>query len=105
MHYPQFFELFDEWYNFQANPRAVVNVLISLDESTYSPGSGAMGDHPISWYHEFDGGRSQYISFGHLQSTFYNEDFQKHYSDTLDHCCKLLRTSPEVVINELVGFM
>ena len=33
------------------------------------------------------------------------DDFQKHYSDTLDHCCKLLRTSRESVINELVGFM
>lgn len=33
-----------------------------------------------------------------------NEDFQKHYSDTLDHCCKLLGASPETIINELTGY-
>jgi hypothetical protein len=32
------------------------------------------------------------------------DDFNKHYSNTLDHCCKLLGTSPEIVIQELVGF-
>ena len=33
------------------------------------------------------------------------EQFEKHYSDMLDECCKLLRLAPETVINDLVGFM
>lgn len=33
------------------------------------------------------------------------DDFKEHYSRTLDECCKLLGTSAETVINELVGFM
>ncbi len=47
----------DEWYNFEDNPRANVNVLATIDESTYTGGN--MGnDHPVIWYHEYDGGRS-----------------------------------------------
>jgi hypothetical protein len=50
---------FDEWYNFTANPREDVHVLITLDESSYNPGSGAMGaDHPLAWCQNFEGGRS-----------------------------------------------
>ena len=61
---------FDEWYNYRANPRPDVNVLATLDESSYSPGGGAMGaDHPIAWYHEFDGGRSWYTGMGHTQAS------------------------------------
>ena len=47
----------DEWYDFQSNPRAQVNVLLTLDESSYS-GGGMGDDHPIAWYHNFDGGRA-----------------------------------------------
>jgi hypothetical protein len=40
------------------------------------------------------------VSFGKMSQGQFNE----HYSDTLDHCCKLLGTSPETVINELTGY-
>ena len=41
----------DEWYNFARNPRPSVHVLATLDETSYSPGPGAMGaDHPIAWW-------------------------------------------------------
>ena len=49
-----------------------MHVLLSVDESTYDPrgysvpgGSPPMGDHPISWCHEYDGGRSFYTALGH----------------------------------------
>jgi cytochrome c len=41
----------DEWYNYRTNPRANVKVLAQLDETSYSPGADAMGDHPITWCH------------------------------------------------------
>jgi len=32
------------------------------------------------------------------------EDFEKYYSNVLDHCCQLLKTQKETVIKELTGF-
>ena len=43
----------------------------TLDERTYDPGDGAMGaDHPISWWHAYDGGRAWYTALGHTDSTY-----------------------------------
>lgn len=67
----------DEWYNFRTNPRASVNVLITLDETTYNGGN--MGaDHPIAWYHDFDGGRSWYTGGGHRSQAYGEADFMAH---------------------------
>lgn len=67
----------DEWYNFRANPRPVAQVLQTLDESSYNPGSGAMGDdHPITWAHAFDGGRAFYTGLGHRSETFEDSRFR-----------------------------
>jgi type 1 glutamine amidotransferase len=61
----------DEWYNFTSNPRPSVQVLMTVDERTYDPGDGAMGaDHPISWWHAYDGSRSWYTALGHTDSTY-----------------------------------
>lgn len=70
---------FDEWYNFTANPREDVHVLITLDESTYNPGSGAMGaDHPLAWCHNFEGGRSWYEGAGHTDASWADPLFLEH---------------------------
>lgn len=67
----------DEWYDYRSNPRAFVNVLLSLDESTYS--GGGMGlDHPSAWYHEFEGGRAWYTGGGHTEASYAEENFRKH---------------------------
>ncbi|MFP5285580.1 MAG: ThuA domain-containing protein, partial [Thermoanaerobaculia bacterium] len=51
---------FDEWYDFQQNPRSRgVTVLLTLDETSY-PGGRMGADHPIAWYHEYEGGRAWY---------------------------------------------
>jgi type 1 glutamine amidotransferase len=78
-HYPSSLSFVDEWYNFQNNPRPSVNVLVTIDESTYAPGGGAMGsDHPISWYHHFAGGRAWYTAMGHRTETYQDAGFQQH---------------------------
>lgn len=70
---------FDEWYNFTANPREDVHVLITLDESTYNPGNGAMGaDHPLAWCHNFEGGRSWYEGAGHTDASWSDPLFLEH---------------------------
>jgi type 1 glutamine amidotransferase len=80
--HPSTAELPDVWvrdeepYNFEMNPRANVTVLATFDESTYEGGS--MGaDHPIAWYHEFEGGRSWYTGLGHISEGYMEENFVK----------------------------
>jgi uncharacterized protein len=71
---PAQFTRFDEWYDYQTNPRSSVHVLTTLDESTYS--GGTMGaDHPNTWCHNFDGGRSWYTGLGHTTESFSEANF------------------------------
>ena len=71
---PAQFTRFDEWYDFQTNPRPNVHVLTTLDESTYS--GGTMGaDHPNTWCHNFDGGRAWYTGMGHTIQSFSEPNF------------------------------
>ncbi len=66
----------DELYNYK-NINEDVNVLMTLDESSYEGGQN--GDfHPISWYHEFDGGRAFYTGAGHTDESFSEALFLKH---------------------------
>ena len=47
-----------------------------LDENTYEGGING-NNHPITWYHEFDGGRSFYTGLGHLEKTFEDKRFKE----------------------------
>ncbi|MFT7559836.1 MAG: type 1 glutamine amidotransferase [Flavobacteriales bacterium] len=76
----------DEWYEFGAERVDTLNYLLSIDEKTYEPkadwgekkGDG-MGDfHPVSWYHNYDGGRAFYTALGHMGSTYSDEAFMEH---------------------------
>jgi len=67
----------DEWYNYRAQPREGVSVLLRLDESSYEGGS--MGEsHPIAWCHEFDGGRAFYTGLGHTEASYAEPEFIEH---------------------------
>jgi type 1 glutamine amidotransferase len=69
----------DEWYNYRSNPRDVeVRVLATLDEGSYDAGPDAMGDHPITWCHRHDGGRSWYTGMGHTKESFTEPLFLRH---------------------------
>lgn len=72
-HLPQIWEREDEWYNFR-NLNPDVNVLMKLDESSYEGGENG-NYHPITWYHDFDGGRAFYTGLGHTAETFEDPDF------------------------------
>ena len=68
--------LVDEWYGFHDNPRPHVDVVATVDESTYDAYLGAMGDdHPIVWWRAYGGGRSVYNSMGHSAATWSDEQF------------------------------
>ena len=67
----------DEWYAFRSDPRGAVDVLLSVDESTYQ--GGTMGEgHPIAWCREFGGGRSFYTALGHTAEGFGEPAFCQH---------------------------
>ncbi len=66
----------DEWYNFRANPRGEVHVLAVVDEKSYT--GGTMGDHPLSWCHEFEGGRAWYTAMGHTEESYTEPAFLDH---------------------------
>jgi len=54
-------------------------VLAALDEGGYSPGEGAMGsEHPISWCHDYDGGRAWYTGAGHTSESYREGLFLDH---------------------------
>lgn len=75
-HLPERWERTDEWYNFkQVNKET--KVLITIDERSYT--GGTMGDdHPISWYHEYDGGRAFYAELGHTEESYKEEAYLQH---------------------------
>jgi type 1 glutamine amidotransferase len=68
----------DEWYNFSPNPRENgVTVLLTLDENTYE-GGNMRADHPVAWYHEYDGGRSWYTAGGASPESWADHHFKSH---------------------------
>jgi len=73
---PKQWERTDEWYNYRAFYPGI-KVLAYLDENTYEGGTNG-SNHPISWYHEFDGGRAFYTGGGHQDSSFSEPLFLKH---------------------------
>ena len=75
-HLPREWKRKDEWYNFK-NLNKDVNVLLTIDEKSYKGGKN--GDHhPMSWYHDFDGGRAFYTELGHTDESYQEENFLKH---------------------------
>ncbi len=90
-HFPDRWTIKDEFYDFK-NFNKDVKVLVKIDEKTYK--EGKMGDdHPMAWYHEYDGGKAFYTNFGHEHATFQNEVFLRHLmggiryvmADTIDY--------------------
>jgi type 1 glutamine amidotransferase len=86
----------DEWYNFQNNPRIGVHVLATLDESTYS--GGTMGDHPIAWYHAYDGGRAWYTAGGHTATSYTEPLFRAHLLGGIQYAANAFAAPPDGAI-------
>jgi len=71
---PATWRVTDEPYNFRGRPRGV-QVLATLDESTYS--GGTMGaEHPIAWTAEVGRGRSFYTGLGHPDAIYADPVFR-----------------------------
>ncbi|MEO5910407.1 MAG: ThuA domain-containing protein [Pelobium sp.] len=76
----------EEWYNFK-NFNPDVKVVLSVDEKSYT--GGKMPDfHPISWYHQFEGGKVFYTALGHTDEDYTDELFLKHISGGIKYAMK-----------------
>jgi len=70
---PSTWQRTDEWYNFRKPPHKV-HVLVSIDENSYEGGENG-SNHPLVWYHHFDGGRSFYMELGHTKASYSELNF------------------------------
>lgn len=70
------FEKTDEFYSFK-NISPQINVVLKIDEKSYIGGHNG-DNHPMSWYQEFNGGRSFYTAMGHTNETFSEPLFLNH---------------------------
>ena len=92
-HLPATWRRFDEWYNYRTNPRGSVNVLMRLDESSYS--GGTMGaDHPITWWHDVGTGRAWYTGLGHTIESYSDPNFTRMLLGGLRVAAKAVPSDP-----------
>lgn len=75
-HLPRQWLRTDEFYSFK-KLSTDTKVLISLDENSYK-GGYKMGNHPMAWYHEYDGGRAFYTALGHTDESYSDPNYLKH---------------------------
>jgi len=83
-HLPERWDRTDEWYNYKQIHEGIIPVL-NLDESSYEGGTNG-DNHPIAWYHEYDGGRAYYTGGGHTNESYAEEHFVKHIWGAVEYC-------------------
>lgn len=75
-HLPETWIRTDEWYNFNKLD-SNVKVLIKIDEKSYEGGSNG-DNHPMAWYHDYDGGRAFYTELGHTEESYSDSLYLQH---------------------------
>lgn len=75
-HLPEIWKRKDEWYNFKDISKDI-KILVTIDQSSYT-GSKNTPVHPMSWYHDFDGGRSFVTALGHVEESYEDPLFLQH---------------------------
>ena len=73
----------DEWYNFK-NMNKDVKVLLKIDETSYEGGKHN-NDHPMAWYHDYEGGRAFYTELGHTEESYTDSVYLKHITGGIQY--------------------
>ena len=76
----------DEWYEFGPPLVPDLHTVLRVDETTYDPrriwpdqkAEGMGADHPVAWYHTFEGGRVFVTMLGHMPSLFADTLYVEH---------------------------
>lgn len=66
----------DEYYSFKKINKDT-HVLLTIDEKSYRGGKNG-DNHPMAWYHDYDGGRAFYTELGHTKESFHEQPYLKH---------------------------
>jgi len=75
-HLPKEWKRKDELYNFKWIAEGL-HILIKIDENSYTGGKNG-DNHPMSWYHSYQGGRAFYTELGHDNTSFADPLYLKH---------------------------
>ncbi len=89
-HLPAEWKRTDEWYNFKSMAPDL-HVVLSIDETSYSGGAHG-ATHPMSWYHEVDGGRAWYTELGHTVESYSDSLFLTHVLGGIQYAIGKRRT-------------
>lgn len=81
-HLPKEWKRKDEWYSYKFLAPDL-HILLKLDEKTmnYDPKNEKLkmgANHPLAWYHEFDGGRAFYTELGHTDESYADPLYLQH---------------------------
>lgn len=77
----------EEFYTYDKSPRPHVQVIASVNESTYQPPSDIrMGDHPVIWSNKNIKARNLYIFMGHGPELFNNHSYTMLFKNALFWC-------------------
>ncbi|GAC1526941.1 MAG: hypothetical protein NVS3B15_03350 [Sediminibacterium sp.] len=85
-HLPKEWKRWDEWYNFKSIQPGL-HVLITIDEKTYTGGENG-DNHPMAWYHSFDGGRAFYTEMGHTNESYADPLYLQHLMGGIHYAMK-----------------
>ena len=78
-HLPAEWRVRDEFYDYKRF-NTDVNVVLNVDEYSYKdPGKASTSEHPVAWFHEFDGGRAFYTNLGHDPALYQQADVLELY--------------------------
>jgi type 1 glutamine amidotransferase len=73
---PDPWQHFDELYNFKyVNPD--LHILLKIDETSYT-GGDMNGNHPMAWFHVYEGGKAFYTELGHTEECYTDPVYLGH---------------------------
>jgi cytochrome c len=75
-HLPAQWKRTDEFYSYKKINKET-KVLLTIDEKSYHGGENG-DNHPMAWYHAYDGGRAFYTALGHTKESFTEEPYLQH---------------------------
>jgi glucose/arabinose dehydrogenase/type 1 glutamine amidotransferase len=90
----------DQWINWNPNPIGKVHTITQVEEGKYNPGlSGNGAFHPVSWCHDYDGGRSFYTGMGRTEASYTSdEQFQGHLLGAIQWATGIVRGDCQATI-------
>ncbi|HEX5598628.1 MAG TPA: ThuA domain-containing protein [Micromonosporaceae bacterium] len=90
----------DQWINWSPNPIGKVHTVAQVEEETYNPGLSGNGPfHPISWCHDYDGGRAFYTGMGRTEASYTTDkQFQSHLLGGIQWASGLVRGDCQATI-------